>query len=205
MVTATWGRSATSNPATNTIQLLDLAKTGSVVITSLLFPFFFLCPTQSGSWAGLGSTQPPPHIKCGCSSFCFSDLVWSSFPAGMVGIISTKVCCFTVQVRGYSCAERFLLSLQVWWSQLTVSLPPCNEQKRILSSFYQKKSPVKIEARLLTPVHASLKMSEYSHKPEIFWRSTSGPRSRRRDFQNQTFVHVSHCYKPFCPFLPFLC
>lgn len=35
------------------IQLLELAKTVSVLVTSLLFRSFFLCPTQSGSRAGL--------------------------------------------------------------------------------------------------------------------------------------------------------
>lgn len=51
MVTATPGRSATSNPATNPIQLLEMATSGCVLITSFFFnspPFFSIRPSQAG-------------------------------------------------------------------------------------------------------------------------------------------------------------
>lgn len=74
MVTATRGRSATSNPATNPIQLLEMATSGCVLITSFFFliPSFFLCPTQSGG-AGLY-----PHITFASSSSFSGLLRWNT-------------------------------------------------------------------------------------------------------------------------------
>lgn len=131
-----------------------------------------------------GRRLPSRHHTSSLAVLPFLFLICSSFPAGSVG--NTKVCCFAVQVRGYT-------EIPFVFAGVMIPGRNCKNRGKMINSSTGEQ------------VHASLKMSEYFPKPEISWRPTSGPRSRRRDFQNRTLFHVIQRYKPFCPFLPFLC